>query len=772
MYNGFSFSQTRTCVLEYLDFELEVGPVSGRQYPVKVVRSPGGEAAEIATFPFGELELENRLQAVQIALLRSGGQTRQVLSPEEQAVQDFGYALFMALLPGEVRSRYDVSQREAVRQGAGLRIKLRFQSPEMAALPWEFIYDPRHGEYVCLSLNTPLVRYLALPHPVRTLRATPPLRILGMTANPQGTGHLNVALEKQRVETALSDLQRDGLVSLTWLEGETWRDLQRAMRHGPWHIFHFIGHGGFDRAGDEGFIVLSDSDGNPHRLRATQLGRLLADHNELRLALLNACEGARSSDQDIFSSTAAILVRRGLPAVLAMQYSIADRAAIEFARTFYEALADGMPVDAATTEARQAISIAVAQSVEWGIPVLYMRATDGALFDIQGPQATQEAPASVPVPVPAAVQPDALILDAPPDETQQHELLIALFRQLVEAFNEDELQTLCFFLGVDYEMWSAQGKAGKVRGLINYMNRHHQIGRLIDAGKQLRADVEWEGVEEMLAAAGALSRATRTTAAAGAQTPAAVSASPLPFEPEMVFIPAGPFVMGSDPQKGEFAAGSERPQHTVVLPEFQLAKVPVTNAQYEAFVQAAGYHAPAHWPEGSIPHEQANHPVVNVSCNDALAYCRWLSSVTGKQYSLPSEAEWEKAARGPEGRVFPWGKNWETNRCNTREARKDSTTPVDAYPLGVSVYGVLDMAGNVWEWTRSLWGTGHLEPSFTYPYVATDGREDASAAADIRRVLRGGSFNYGSESARCACRNHLAPTSMSWYVGFRVAILE
>ena len=175
------------CLLEYLDFELEIGPVSGRQYPVNVVRSPGGEARETATFPFGELELENRLQAVQIALLRSGGQTRQVLSPEEQAVQDFGYALFMALLPGEVRSRYDVSQREAIRQGAGLRIKLRFQSPEMAALPWEFIYDPRRGEYVCLSRNTPLVRYLELPQPIRTLRADPAAAHPGDDGKSAGT---------------------------------------------------------------------------------------------------------------------------------------------------------------------------------------------------------------------------------------------------------------------------------------------------------------------------------------------------------------------------------------------------------------------------------------------------------------------------------------------------------------------------------------------------------------------------------------------------------
>ena len=110
------------------------------------------------------------------------------------------------------------------------------------------------------------------------------------------------------------------------------------------------------------------------------MGRLLADHRSLRLALLNSCEGARGSEHDVFSSTAAILVRRGLPAVVAMQYEITDRAAVEFARSFYEALAEGLPVDAAVAEARKSISLAVTNTVEWGTPVLYMRAPQGAIF--------------------------------------------------------------------------------------------------------------------------------------------------------------------------------------------------------------------------------------------------------------------------------------------------------------------------------------------------------------------------------------------------------
>jgi tetratricopeptide (TPR) repeat protein len=364
--------------LNYLDFELEIGIGSGQKYPLEVVHSPAGEVRETMHFPFGEVELENRLKDLQIALLSSGGPRRRSLSPEEKTVQEFGKALFEALLTGEVRGRYDVSQNKAAEQGKGLRLKLRILPPELAMLPWEFLYDSRLAEYMCLSRNTPLVRYLELPRPIQPLTVPSPLRILGMVASPNDLPLLDVAREKRRVEEAVGELQAKGLVTLTWLKGQTWRDLQGAMRRGPWHVFHFVGHGG------AGYVALVDEgSGKTRRLKAMHLGRLLADHRKLRLALLNVCEGARGNEWDIFSSTAALLVRRGIPAVLAMQHAITDRAAIEFASSFYEALADGMPVDASVGEARKAISFSVNNTLEWGTPVLYMRSPDGVLFRIQ-----------------------------------------------------------------------------------------------------------------------------------------------------------------------------------------------------------------------------------------------------------------------------------------------------------------------------------------------------------------------------------------------------
>ena len=176
--------------------------------------------------------------------------------------------------------------------------------------------------------------------------------------------------------------KRKGFLELTWLPGQTWRDLQEAMCGGPWHIFHFIGHGGFDRDTDEGLIALADEQGQKQLLTATQVARLLANHYDLRLVLLNSCEGARGSELDIYSSTAAILVRRGIAAVLAMQYEITDRAAIEFSRAFYEALAYGLPIDAAVATGPYAVNIEVNNSLEWGTPVLYMRSPDGVLFEL------------------------------------------------------------------------------------------------------------------------------------------------------------------------------------------------------------------------------------------------------------------------------------------------------------------------------------------------------------------------------------------------------
>ena len=244
-----------------------------------------------------------------------------------------------------------------------------------------------------------------------------------------------------------------------------------------------------------------------------------------------------------------------------------------------------------------------------------------------------------------------------------------------------------------------------------------------------------------------------------------------PFEPEMVLIPAGDLLMGSDPAKDKDAQDIEQPQHRLYLPDYYMARTPVTNAQYAAFVRAGGGEPPKHWEEGDIPPGKDDHPAVNVTWHDAVAYCRWLSEITGKSCNLPSEAEWEKAARGTDGRIYPWGDEWDSEKCNSEEGGPGGTTPVGAYPEGASPYDLLDMAGNVWEWTRSLWGKSSKKPDYGYPYDPGDRRREAlDAPADVDRVMRGGSWYFDLRYARCASRGWLPPVLWDSHIGFRVVL--
>jgi CHAT domain-containing protein len=287
-------------------------------------------------------------------------------------------------MTGEVLQLYNVSGARASQQGVGkgLRVRLQVLAPELAALPWEFLYDPRQGDYLCFQPRRSLVRYLEVPQPTQPLTVQPPLLVVAMVASPSDQAQLDVEHEKQRLRDALAPLEQRGLLKLRWVEGQTPYDLQKKLVQRDWHVFHFIGHGGFDPRSQEGVLALADDQGRSHLLSGTDLGRLLGQRSSLRLVVLNACQGAMGNKTDLFSSTAATLARKGLPAVLAMQYEITDQAAIEFTRGFYVALASGIPVDEAVTQARTSISLGATRTLEWATPVLYMRAPDGVLFNV------------------------------------------------------------------------------------------------------------------------------------------------------------------------------------------------------------------------------------------------------------------------------------------------------------------------------------------------------------------------------------------------------
>jgi len=221
-------------------------------------------------------------------------------------------------------------------------------------------------------------------------------------------------------------------------------------------------------------------------------------------------------------------------------------------------------------------------------------------------------------------------------------------------------------------------------------------------------------------------------------------------------VPGGDFLMGSDPAIDIGAYHSELPQHRMTLAAYQIARYPVTVAEYACFVQA-GQHEPANWQQQL---EQLDHPVVHVSWHDAVSYAQWLSACAGQPWRLPTEAEWEKAARGADGRVYPWDDTFCRTRCNTSEDKKGSTTPVGSYPKGVSPYGALDLIGNVWGWTSSI-----FRP---YPYDASDGREQAESAE--HRVLRGAAWDFSAWEARAAFRFDYSPGAALDDFGFRLVL--
>ncbi len=362
----------------YSDFDLLIQRTP-EGYRAQVLTSPAGQAAAFFTLPFSDLELENFLLRVG----RPRGGTRRIDSPEVRAAKTFGERLFSAVFNGDVRGCLRSSIDEAERQGAGLRIRLRLtEVPELADLPWEYLYNPGLNRFVALSAETPFVRYLDLPERIRALNVTPPLRVLVMISSPSDYPQLHVEKEWSKLQESIGDLARDNMVVLERLDNATLSELQRRLRRGEYHIFHFIGHGSFDPALQDGVLILENDNQRGRPVSGQDLGTLLHDHRALRLAVLNACEGARTARTDPFAGTAQSLVQQGVPAVIAMQFEITDEAAITFSHEFYAAVADGYPVDAAVAEARKAI-FAAGNGLEWGTPVLYLRASDGMIFSVQ-----------------------------------------------------------------------------------------------------------------------------------------------------------------------------------------------------------------------------------------------------------------------------------------------------------------------------------------------------------------------------------------------------
>ena len=243
--------------------------------------------------------------------------------------------------------------------------------------------------------------------------------------------------------------------------------------------------------------------------------------------------------------------------------------------------------------------------------------------------------------------------------------------------------------------------------------------------------------------------------------------------PPVIEIPAGAFLMGTSQENARYERDSETPQMQIQINHpYKIGKYPVTVAEYAYAVQAQAVEEPEACVDGLEIHNYTwkyqlqfpLHPVIGVNWFQAKMYCVWLTELTGKEWRLPSEAEWEKAARGTDGRKYPWGNEWDDTKANSLQKGSLGLTPVYQYPEGASPYGVMDMVANADQWCNTMYKR--------YPYDAEDGRETQQIVSQDPRsdslaiVLRGGSWMGGS-GCRCAQRIRQQPIISASH-GFRL----
>ena len=359
-----------------LDFDVVIDSRDGG-YRTRVVDSPAGEAGTDFALPFSDKDLRILILEVVGSIGRVRRHVRRIDSPDRLLLENFGNQLFQAAFSGPVGECLGRSRIAAESKDAGLRIRLRLPPP-LVDIPWEYLYDEEHG-FLGLDPDTALVRYPELPTAVKPFPISPPLRILAMISAPSDLPELDVEDEWDKLNSTLSGLAGAGMVQVDRLENGTLSSLRRQLTVEKYHVLHFIGHGGFDEQGQDGALALESAEGKTRLVTGRSLGMMI-HHRTLRLAVLNACEGGRNTKDDPFGGVAQGLVRQSIPAVIAMQFEISDPAALVFSQSFYQGIADGLPIDVATVEARRAI-FADGNEIEWATPVLYLRSPDGRVFN-------------------------------------------------------------------------------------------------------------------------------------------------------------------------------------------------------------------------------------------------------------------------------------------------------------------------------------------------------------------------------------------------------
>lgn len=599
-------------LFRYKNFDLEITESDDGAYLAvassDLLPSSGPVKARFC-LPFSEEELAHFPApggfARRLSPVRDARVTR-AAAPAALDAAEFGRRLFAAVFDDEQGQPNDAGALlmaclRALNGPIGLRIRLDL-CPALAVLPWEYLRRP-HEDPFALSNRTPVVRVGKGDGPAPDNAAVEaPLRVLAIIS--PASGDLDLAGEWEELQTALSDLVTWKYVEIDLLQRPTLAGLQDVLREHEYHVIHFMGHGGFDDATNQA-VLLFDKE-----TPAEHLARHLGNHPP-KLVFLNACNSGKSSPNDALAGAAQGLIAKQVPEVVAMQFPIGDRAAVLLAREFYEAIADGYPVEAALSEARLAV-LDSQQQDEWSTPVLFSRGTGSMALDLPEP---------------------------PPP-----------YR-------------------------------------------------------------------------------------------------PGPGEPETVVIPAGRFWFGSGvPEDQQGGAGLPR---QLRLPTYAIGKYSVRNDEYAGFLSEPKNrkYLPSDpgWTVIDPPAGRQAAPVTGVNWEAACAYCEWLSQTTGQRYRLPTEAEWEKAARGDQDqRRHPWGND----------------------PAGArapSPYGCCDMVGTIYEWTCTKWDG---DPTAVF------GPHEAGSlsvrASDDALTQRGGPFKAGQPAGNCSTRRRQPGLRTSQSVGFRV----
>jgi CHAT domain len=352
-------------------------------YDVGVIESASGREPQ-ATVTLDVESLIRKTSDLECKVMQSAAPTQGASVDDlETPLRQVGSELFEAVFAGEIAEVYRESLAVARGRGTKLQVVLRL-TPELEVLPWEALYDNKERAYICQ--DEPLVRHIDGPFP-ESPPIELPLRILGVVgfvAVPPGKKPFSVEEEKRRLQRALQPLS--GQVHIEWSTNGSWSNLIERLKDGPWHVLHFIGHGEYDPYNDQGRIALVGEDGRADWRDAMSLAKLINQAEPTpRLVVLSSCRSGHTGGRDLFSGVASTLVRRGVSAVAAMQFSVSDPAALAFSRGFYRVLALHHRLDQAVQAGRMAI-LQNPRSLEWVTPVLYVRGESTELFNFTSQQ--------------------------------------------------------------------------------------------------------------------------------------------------------------------------------------------------------------------------------------------------------------------------------------------------------------------------------------------------------------------------------------------------